>query len=83
MWNPKKLLLSMMRPWVLINMSCTIIFIIQLGHLVESYIQPTVTNSWVEERPLEEMEELPLTVRVCVKPGFNKTALCTLMQAIS
>ena len=32
-------------------------------HLVESYIQPTVTNTWVEERPLEKMEELPIALR--------------------
>ena len=53
----KKLLYHIIRPWFLINLICGIIFAVQLGHLVESYIHPTVTNTWVEERALEEMED--------------------------
>ena len=46
---------------------------IQLVNVLESYIQPTITRTWEEEVPLEDIE-FPLVIKICIVPGFNQTA---------
>ena len=60
--------------WVLANIAGTIILSVQLAHVLESYIRPTVTRTWEEEILLKDIE-FPLVVKVCVAPGFNQTAI--------
>ena len=60
--------------WVLANLAGTIILTVQLAHVLEGYIRPTVTRTWEEEILLKDIE-FPLVVKVCVVPGFNQTAI--------
>ena len=60
--------------WMLANITCTIILTVQLSIVFEGYISPTLTRTWEEEVPLENMN-IPLVIKVCVIPGFNQTAL--------
>ena len=60
--------------WVLANIVCTIVLAIQLFNVLESFLKPTITRTWEEEVPLEDIE-FPLVVKICVIPGFNQTAL--------
>ena len=60
--------------WVLANLAGTIILTVQLAHVLEGYIKPTVTRTWEEEILLKDIE-FPLVVKVCVVPGFNQTAI--------
>ena len=60
--------------WVFANLVCTVVLAIQLVNVLESYIQPTITRTWEEEVPLEDIE-FPLVIKICTVPGFNQTAL--------
>lgn len=60
--------------WVFANLVCTVVLAIQLVNVLESYIQPTITRTWEEEVPLEDIE-FPLVIKICIVPGFNQTAL--------
>ena len=60
--------------WVLANLACTVVLAIQLTHVLEGYLKPTITRTWEEEVPLQDIE-FPLVIKICVVPGFNQTAL--------
>ena len=60
--------------WVVANLACTAVLAFQLAHVLEGYIRPTITRTWEEEVPLQEID-FPLVVKICVVPGFNQTAL--------
>ena len=60
--------------WVLINLLCAAFFTLQLVHILEGYARPTVTRTWEEEVFLQDID-FPLTIKICVIPGFNQTAL--------
>ena len=60
--------------WILANIACTAILTFQLGHVLEGYIKPTITRTWEEDVPLEDID-FPLVIKICVVPGFNQTAL--------
>ena len=51
-----------------------IAFTIQLGSVIENYIFPTVTNTNLIEANLKDVG-FPLIIKICIKPGFNKTAI--------
>ena len=60
--------------WVLANLVCTALLALQLGHVLEGYVNPTITRTWEEEVDLEDID-FPVTIKICVIPGFNQTAL--------
>ena len=60
--------------WILANIACTAILTFQLGHVLEGYIKPTITRTWEEDVPLEDID-FPLVIKICVVPGFSQTAL--------
>ena len=60
--------------WVLANLVCTAILAIQLANVLEGFIKPTITRTWEEELPLEDME-FPVVIKICVIPGLNETEL--------
>ena len=60
--------------WVLVNLLCIVFFSLQLVHILEGYAKPTVTRTWEEEVFLQDID-FPLTIKICVIPGFNQTAL--------
>ena len=60
--------------WVLANLICTALLTVQLAHILEAYIKPTMTRTWEEEVSLRDIE-FPLVVKICIIPGFNQTAL--------
>ena len=49
-------------------------FAIQFGNLIGNYSKPTITNTNVEEMELTEIG-FPVVLKICVRPGFNKTAI--------
>ena len=61
-------------PWLLVHLICGLALLIQLKSVFIDYMEPTVFNVVVEERDLHDMD-FPLVFKICVKPGFNNTAL--------
>ena len=53
---------------------CLSALLIQLYNLLKHFVDPSMTNTYVEEIPLEEMD-FPLNIKICVRPGLNTTAL--------
>ena len=62
------------RFWILANIACTIALVIQLAHVLDGFVKPTITRTWEEEVSLEDIK-FPLIIKVCVIPGFNKSAV--------
>ena len=60
--------------WRLIDLACVLAALLQLGFLIEGFIQPTLLNTSVKEVDLREMD-FPIEIKVCAQPGFNETAL--------
>lgn len=60
--------------WILVNLACTAILTVQLSHVLEGFIRPTITRTWEEEVDLKDID-FPAVVKICVIPGFNQTAL--------
>jgi hypothetical protein len=60
--------------WLLVHVVCAAALLFQLGHVLEGYIHPTVTNTGVEERDLKDLD-FPVMLKVCATPGFNESAL--------
>ena len=69
-----KRILKIKTLWILANFVCTAILTVQLGHVLEGYIKPTITRTWEEEVPLQDID-FPVVIKICVVPGFNQTAL--------
>ena len=42
--------------------------------LLKHFFAPSMTNTYVEEMPLEDMD-FPLNIKICVRPGLNTSAL--------
>ena len=51
-----------------------IAFSYQFANLIEDYSKPTVTNTNMEEKELKDIG-FPLVLKICVRPGFNETAI--------
>ena len=49
-------------------------FAIQFANLIGNFIKPTITNTYVEKMELKEIG-FPLVLKICVRPGFNETAI--------
>ena len=60
--------------WVVANLLCTVLLTVQLLHLLNDHINPTITRTWEEEVPLQDID-FPVVVEICLIPGFNQTAL--------
>ena len=60
--------------WRLIDLACVLAALLQLGFLIEGFIQPTLLNTSVKEVDLQEMD-FPIEIKICAQPGFNETAL--------
>ena len=60
--------------WALANLVCTALLALQLGHVLEGYVNPTITRTWEKEVGLEDID-FPVNIKICVIPGFNQTAL--------
>ena len=60
--------------WMLANIICLAFLAIQLANVLQSSIKPTITRTW-EEEVLRQDIEFPAVIKVCVVPGFNRTAL--------
>ena len=60
--------------WMLANLVCTAILTVQLGHVLEGYIKPTITRTWEEKVLLQDID-FPVVIKICVVPGLNQTAL--------
>ena len=69
-----KKILKIKTLWILANFVCTAILTVQLGHVLEGYIKPTITRTWEEEVPLQDID-FPVVIKICVVPGFNQTVL--------
>ena len=51
-----------------------LIFMIQVSHLIGDILKPTKTLTNVEEVKLQDFD-FPINVKICLRPGFNITAL--------
>ena len=60
--------------WVVVNLFCTAVLVIQLANILTSYIKPTLTRTWEEEVLLADID-FPVIVKICFIPGFNEEAL--------
>ena len=60
--------------WRLIDLACILAALLQLGFIIEGFIQPTLLNTSVKEVDLREMD-FPIDIKICAQPGFNMTAL--------
>ena len=60
--------------WLIVNIICLICFGIQFGNVLEGYIFPVQTNTQVGTTNLQDIQ-FPIIFKICVKPGFNLTAI--------
>ena len=60
--------------WALVNLLCIAFCSLQLFHILEGFANPSLTRTWEEEVALKDIE-FPLTIKICVIPAFNETAL--------
>ena len=61
--------------WALAYLFCTCWFLYQLVQILPSYLHPTLTQTTMEEVPLQSMD-FPLDFKLCFEPfKFNETAL--------
>jgi hypothetical protein len=61
--------------FLFVTLPCSVAFAVQLWNVLSSgYISPTLTNTVVEQRDLHHMD-FPLVFKICIKPGFNVTAV--------
>ena len=58
--------------WTLAYLTCVCFCSIQLYHLLEDFVSPTKTRTFVEET---QLHKIPLNIKICVTPGMNDTAL--------
>ena len=59
---------------LLIYTACFIAFVVQFGFVIGNFIKTTTTNTNVKERGLKDIG-FPLVLKICVRPGFNETAI--------
>ena len=60
--------------WAMIHGLCGAAFLIQLWSVLESFLSPYLTTTRQETKPLRDIN-FPLVFKVCVKPGFDTSAL--------
>ena len=56
----------------LVQFGCVVAFLVQAANVLDDFFKPTLTNTNIEQRNLKNF---PLTFKICIKPGFNLTAL--------
>ena len=59
----------------MLTFAFSVIFLIQLGHLISKYVQPTELNTVMKIVKKGQLEEFPLVFQFCLRPGFNMTEL--------
>ena len=62
------------RFWILANIACTIALVIQLAHVLDGFVKPTITRTWEEEVSLEDIK-FPLTISVKYQTKYSKEQL--------
>ena len=67
-------LLNIKWPWLLVHLLCGLAFLVQLKSVFIDFMEPTVFNTLVEKKDLTEID-FPIVFKICVKPGFNISAL--------
>ena len=60
--------------WKILNLLCCFAFIWQLYGIMDDWIHPSRKTTDIMENKLEDLE-FPIVFKVCLKPGFNITAL--------
>ena len=58
--------------WTLAYLTCICFCSIQLYQLLEDFVSPTKTRTYVEET---QLDNIPINIKICVTPGLNQTAL--------
>jgi hypothetical protein len=61
-------------PWIVLHAGCTLLFAWQLASLSAGVIWPTHTVTSTVNRNLSDID-FPVLFKICIKPGFNDTAL--------
>jgi hypothetical protein len=62
------------RPGAIITAFCVVSFLIQISLLAAKYIKPSETITTTEKKDISEID-FPLDFKICLKPGFNQSAL--------
>ena len=60
--------------WVLVNLFCTAVLLVQLANVLQGYTKPTLTQTREEDLKLGD-KDFPVILKICVIPGFNGAAL--------
>ena len=60
--------------WKILNLLCCFAFSWQLYGIMDDWIHPSRKTTDITEKKLEDLE-FPIVFKVCLKPGFNITAL--------
>ena len=61
-------------PTILLNVGCLLAFIIQMSILTYYQIHPSQTVTSTVRKNLSDVD-FPVLFKICIKPGFNLTAL--------
>ena len=59
----------------ILSLVFSVIFLIQLGHLISKYVQPNQLNTVMEIVKKDKLDGFPLVFQFCLRPGFNTTEL--------
>ena len=59
---------------ILLNIGCLVAFTIQISLLTYNQVNPTQTVTSTVRKNLSDMD-FPVLFKICIKPGFNTTAL--------
>ena len=59
---------------LLAHILCISFFSVQMYNLVQKLVVPTITQTYIGEVPLKDMD-FPLDLKICVNPSMNQTAL--------
>ena len=71
----KKCLQAMSAHHQILSLVFSVIFLIQLGHLISKYVQPNRLNTVMEIVKKNRLDEFRLVFQFCLRPGFNRTEL--------
>ena len=58
------------KPWIFIHSGCFIAFTVQMCILANDQINPSQTETHMEEKKLDDIE-FPVLFKICIKPAFN------------
>ena len=73
--STRKCLQAMSAHHQILSLVFSVIFLIQLGHLICKYVQPNQLNTVMEIVKKDRLDEFPLVFQFCLRPGFNRTEL--------